>query len=300
MIAKQNMDALIVANIFGLVSRSEVLDFLAPFSGIPIVMLSEKIQGIPSVLIDNAAGFRNLLHYLIDRCNSRSFAVITGPKSNFDSNERMDVLMETLSKCSLKIDTKNIYEGDFSGLSALAGIKTLLDERKARFDTLVCFNDLMAATSMEELKRRGYRIPEDVKITGFDNTYESEYTDPPLTPVNIPMSELCKTAVDKIHEMLTGRRVNEQTVLPTSFRPRLSSGTVHSILSVLTDIRERYRSRNTIHKLIAREYKGKYLLQLGEELETASISMPCLPYWKNTLALSASKPALSLCLPIHP
>jgi signal transduction histidine kinase/DNA-binding LacI/PurR family transcriptional regulator/ActR/RegA family two-component response regulator len=224
MIEREMVDALLISNIFGQVSNAEGARFLERFSGIPIVTMSEKFPGIPAVRIDNAVGFRKLVTHLIDRCGSRRFAVIAGPSDDFDSNQRLAVLRSQLERRRIPFPPESVHFGDFSDPSARDGIRVLLDDRQVRFDTLVCLNDLMAIAAMEELTQRGHSIPADVKVTGFDNTYDSVFVNPPLTTVDNPAGALAAAAVDVLHGLLRGKSVRELTVLPTAFVPRLSCG----------------------------------------------------------------------------
>lgn len=49
----------------------------------------------------------------------------------------------------------------------------------------VCANDDIAIFAMRYLKEKGYKIPQDIAITGFDNLRKSQLLDPPLTTINI-------------------------------------------------------------------------------------------------------------------
>jgi|GEM_PF-967217 len=219
-----SIDAILMSNIFSFTEKKAIPEFIRPFKDIPIVTLAEKIGRIPAILVNNRKGFSDLVTDLVTRCESRSIAVITGPINNADSTERFNILKAVLDEHHIALNPNNVYCGTFGSTSAINGIHELLDIRNASFDTLVCFNDYMAITAMEELKRRGYRIPEDIKITGFDNTYEAAYMNPPLTTVEYPIQEMGEIGVDYINMMLNGKKVPDTTTLETRFIPRKSSG----------------------------------------------------------------------------
>ena len=56
-------------------------------------------------------------------------------------------------------------------------------------------NDLIAIGAMKAFKQRGYRIPEDIAIVGFDNISEGQVMEPALTTVNIPRTYMGRVAV---------------------------------------------------------------------------------------------------------
>ncbi|HEY1405965.1 MAG TPA: substrate-binding domain-containing protein, partial [Spirochaetota bacterium] len=228
-IAQKKIDALLISSIFSFVNKSAIPEFLKPFKAVPTITLGEKIEGTPAIMVNNGKGFYDLVTHLVTQCGSRSFALITGPVNNSDSNERFDIVKSVLDKHQIPLDPNNIVCGTFGSASAISAIHELVDLRKASFDTLICFNDFMAIAAMEDLKRRGFRIPEDIKITGFDNTYESIFMNPPLTTVEYPIYELGELGVDYINKMLSGETVPDVTTLMTQFAPRLSSGNISTI-----------------------------------------------------------------------
>ena len=57
---------------------------------------------------------------------------------------------------------------------------------------------------MKALKLRGWRIPEDVAIAGFDNISESRIVEPSLTTIDIPRTFMGQTAARQlIHQITT-------------------------------------------------------------------------------------------------
>jgi signal transduction histidine kinase/DNA-binding LacI/PurR family transcriptional regulator/CheY-like chemotaxis protein len=212
-VAKQPFDAVLLSSIFQFSEKKKAKEFLLPYIGIPVVGVSEKIPGAPSVRVDNIHGFRDLLSHLILDCGCRSFAVISGPELNEDSMERMDALRSTLCTHGIALKPENVYPGSFWGGSGGAGVEVLLDERRAVFDALVCFNDLMAVTAMRELIRRGIRVPEDVRVTGFDDIYESGFTSPALTTVSYSIDRLGEIAVDIADKLMRGLPVPDITMV---------------------------------------------------------------------------------------
>jgi signal transduction histidine kinase/DNA-binding LacI/PurR family transcriptional regulator/CheY-like chemotaxis protein len=224
MIEREAVDALLVATIFCQVGAAEGARFLSRFAGLPVVTLTEKYPGLPAVRIDNGTGVRALVAHLADRCGGRRFAAITGPADDFDSRERLAVLRAELGARGIPLPPEAIWVGNFGVPSAREGVRVLVDERKLRFDALVCFNDQMGLAAMEELRRRGLEVPRHGKVTGFDDTTESVYGNPPLTTVRNPAAALAAQGIEVIHGLLRGAQVPELSLLPTAFVPRLSCG----------------------------------------------------------------------------
>jgi DNA-binding LacI/PurR family transcriptional regulator len=62
-------------------------------------------------------------------------------------------------------------------------------------DAIFASSDAMAVGAMRALKQRGWRIPEDISVVGFDDFASAEFTDPRLTTVHNPLYEMSSRAV---------------------------------------------------------------------------------------------------------
>lgn len=56
---------------------------------------------------------------------------------------------------------------------------------------------------MKALQEKGFRIPQDIAVIGFDDMPMCTYMDPPLTTVNVPKQYMGEMAVCRLHELLT-------------------------------------------------------------------------------------------------
>ncbi|HOL10779.1 MAG TPA: substrate-binding domain-containing protein [Bacillota bacterium] len=93
-------------------------------------------------------------------------------------------------------------------------------------DAIIAANDYMAIGAINELQNRGYRVPEDIAVVGFDNIYEAQNFKIPLTTAQQPLLQIGKIAVEKIISLFEGAPV-ETTTLPTEIIIRKSCGCNH-------------------------------------------------------------------------
>uniref|UniRef100_UPI002ED5E2A4 substrate-binding domain-containing protein n=1 Tax=Enterocloster clostridioformis TaxID=1531 RepID=UPI002ED5E2A4 len=73
-------------------------------------------------------------------------------------------------------------------------------------------NDLIAIGAMKALKLRGYRIPEDIAVIGFDNIHESHIIDPSLTTVDIPREYMGQTAARQLIYQISNPAAHPVTI----------------------------------------------------------------------------------------
>ncbi|NLY88424.1 MAG: substrate-binding domain-containing protein [Firmicutes bacterium] len=221
LVGRENVDGLIVfsAAIGHFCTLEQIKDFLLTYAEIPIVSIGAEIEGIPSIMVDNAKGLRELLVHLIKRHACRRFAFITGPKENQDSRKRFSVFCQTLQEYGLSFDQTLVAEGDFTlegGRAAACELiaKGVIDKA----DAVVAANDVMALGTIMELRRKGVSIPQEIAVVGFDNTEESLYCSPLLTTVSQPLYQqgwLAAETLLKIMDGGNGEEILQRVVIPT-------------------------------------------------------------------------------------
>ncbi len=75
------------------------------------------------------------------------------------------------------IDTSRGIEG---GMKA---VEQILESGK-QFDGIVCGEDITAVGAVKAVRRAGFRIPEDVAVTGYNNSEYARVCEPPLTTID--------------------------------------------------------------------------------------------------------------------
>lgn len=233
LISKKDINGLIIftSALSSHTPNEEIVRFCKLFSEeIPIVSIGLPLEKVPSFSVDNIKGFRELLTHLIEDHGYTKFAFITGPMDNIEARIRYKVFMEVMSKYDIKVPEDHIYYGNFLHEAGKEAIRTFFDERKIRPEIIVSSNDDMALSAIEELKKRNFLIPEDIKITGFDDVEEASFITPPLTTVRQPLFEMGEKAIKTLMEIIEGREVQNIEPLPTKLIIRDSCGCKYSAL----------------------------------------------------------------------
>ena len=68
------------------------------------------------------------------------------------------------------------------------------------------------------------RVPQDVSLVGFDDTFLSRYLTPPLTTVRAPIEQVGQEAVRQLVGLIRGGRADALVLLPTELVIRRSCG----------------------------------------------------------------------------
>ncbi|HJA67312.1 MAG TPA: LacI family DNA-binding transcriptional regulator [Candidatus Mediterraneibacter cottocaccae] len=92
-------------------------------------------------------------------------------------------------------------------------------------DAFICANDFVAVDLIRSFKKQGIRVPEDVRITGFDNAAESRIIEPHLTTVDIPSSKMGYIAADMLLSRIADPEIPYRiTHVRTTVKYRESTG----------------------------------------------------------------------------
>ena len=76
--------------------------------------------------------------------------------------------------------------------------------RDARSRAVVCLNDALALGALHVFKEHGWRVPEDVQVSGFDDIEESRHCNPALTTVNSHLDQYADSAISMLIERIEG------------------------------------------------------------------------------------------------
>jgi signal transduction histidine kinase/DNA-binding LacI/PurR family transcriptional regulator len=203
---------------------ADLKTFFDFYGNIPIVTQSVEIDRASMFIPNNAEGMRSAVRHLIEEHGYKRIAFIRGIHGQIDAEQRFQGYQEELQAHNLRFDEDLVVDGDYTPESGRAAIRTLLDERKLRFQAVVAANDSMAFGALEVLQQRGVHVPEDVAVTGFDDLREAQATGVPLTTVRQSFYTAGKHAMETLLKRINGDSVPKVVVTPTQLLVRWSCG----------------------------------------------------------------------------
>lgn len=221
------LDGLIVwaSSLASYVGSDALRRFCERYRPLPMVSIGVTLEGIPGILLDSYDGMKQAVRHLITVHGRRRLAFVRGPEGHRDADERYRAYLDALQEFGLPLRPELIspcYKWYEPG--GRAAVELFLDERRVRFDAVACVNDQVAVDAMNALREHGLRVPEDVSVTGFDNTLLGRLVTPPLTSVPWRMYERGRQAVNLLMAMIAGEPVPAQVLLPTRLVVRQSCG----------------------------------------------------------------------------
>lgn len=178
----------------------------APFEAlpVPVVLLDNCFEKrtVDCVLINNVQGAYLAADYLIRKCKAQpGYLRSSYPIHNFE--ERADGFYKAVRESGMSPSKSVVHRLSPSVEGAMADMRALLE---AGEETARCYfadNDLIACGAMKAFLEKGFRIPQDVALIGFDDMPVCTFVEPALTTVNVPKQYMGEMAVNRLHELLT-------------------------------------------------------------------------------------------------
>jgi DNA-binding LacI/PurR family transcriptional regulator len=132
---------------------------------------------------------------------ARRFAMITGDPRATTSQDRVRGFVTRLAAAGVAASDIAQESGGATYDGGAAAACALFDRPHTEWpDALFCINDIMALGAMDMLRvRLGVRIPEDVRITGFDDIPQAAHLSYQLTTVAQPVDAMVAEALALLH-----------------------------------------------------------------------------------------------------
>jgi DNA-binding LacI/PurR family transcriptional regulator len=181
-------------------------------AGVPLVAVEAgRPNSVPLVAVDQFAGAVDATQLLLDLGHATAWHV-AGPRDFLEAQQRVDGWRSTLEAAGAEIPP--VLVGDWSPRS---GYRLGLQLAKDRDVTAIFVaNDQMALGVLRALHERGREIPREVSIVGFDDIPEAQYFTPPLTTVRQDFSEMGRSSLRLLLELMqdTGQPPQRLTIAP--------------------------------------------------------------------------------------
>ena len=212
MLRSNNVDGIIVSTATDSGYNRDLFEELVR-EGIALVFVSRvcKEVRVPKIVVnDTQMAFRVVDHLCEEGC--RSIAYLAGPEGIPSSNHREKGYRLALTAHGLPFDERMVLP---AGLSVADGAEamTRLLESGLRPDAVFAFNDNIAFGTMNVLKDKGLRIPEDIAVAGFSDSFASTLVKPNLTSVAQPLQEMGIQAAKCILKQLEGFEPADTTLM---------------------------------------------------------------------------------------
>ena len=172
----------------------------------------EKI--FPSVTIDNEGAAVDATSYLLQKGNKSIAYIGTHYEVKNASAKRYLGYKKALEDAGIKVDSSKVV---FTGLKAKHGEEAIeeLTRRNVKFDAIVCGSDELAMGAINKMREKGIKVPEDVDVVSFNNTYVASIYYPKLTTIDQPSYDMGSVGMRMLIKIINKKPLDvTQYVLP--------------------------------------------------------------------------------------
>jgi len=197
---------------------------------VPVVAVAghRPIAGVTNVVLDHHLAAELALTHL-HTLGHRRIAFMRGQPFSSDSDERWRSIVAVAQEIGINIKPELVLQLDRDISSPELGypIITKLLSCGERFTALVSFNDMAAIGAIRALQDLGFRVPADVSVIGFDDIKLAAFSNPRLTTIRQPLSNMGKIAAQCVLNRLHGlERFRDQVMVEPELVVRESTQAV--------------------------------------------------------------------------
>lgn len=186
----------------------------ADLVGCPFVSIDRPLsESIPYVTSNNYEATKNAIEYLISKGCKKIGYVGSKPIVYSEVMQREKAYADTMEKHGLRQRIVNdvIIHGDERKVAE----KFFADYPDV--DGIFASGYTMAQMTYNVAKEKGYSVPDGLQIVAYDGSFKKWSSSYPLTAVEQPISEMAKTIVKLLSDVIDGKEVPVRTVLDAKF-----------------------------------------------------------------------------------
>ena len=204
-----SLDAILIeyGTVTSFLNDKEQEEFLSQFGDVPVILLYGDKPGFSSACIDNRAGMRHVITHLVEHHQCQHVAFVSGPESNQDAAERLQVYLDVMKEHDLNVPEDYIIYGNFSEYCREDVVAFL--KKHPEVEAIACANDDMAKGVYKALIELDLHPGVDVLVTGFDDSPTAMAVEPHMTTAKADIKELAYAAVLECPNVIAGQEVHK-------------------------------------------------------------------------------------------
>lgn len=245
---------------------------------IPTIIVDGKYDGCISIKFDYEEGFEKIVRHVIEEHKVTKPFFMGGFKDNFFSEKRLDIFKKVLKENNIPFnhDTMVGYGNYWFGVAEEVTKEKIIDSGNIP-QAIICANDIMAMGVCRSLRDNGFRVPEDIIVTGFDGIEEINMCSPKITSCAFLAEDMAEKITSVIIKCSGGEEVAEDYIVPYS----------HTIFSESCGCKNNKYKFDSLSYFLQRFYRyndqEKILCEISSRIQMAKDVNEAMMEWKKSV-----------------
>ena len=173
---------------------------------VPVISIDQYRERAFNINFGYGEAFSDIVEHLIVEHGCKKLRHVAGIRGNSFSCTRIQSFAEVLSHHNIPFSESEVIYGEFWEAPTLAAMDHFFENGEELPDAFVCANDAMAIAVCQKLTEHGYRVPENVIVTGFDGIEIEKYHSPRLTTAIRDNDELSRAIIQVCDDIIEKTR----------------------------------------------------------------------------------------------
>ena len=174
---------------------------------VPVISVDRTLENVFNISFGYGEAFGKIVEHILSWHGCKRIKLVAGYKGNEFSETRIDCCRSIMSRYGLTLADSDILYGDFWETPTYKAMDSFFASGEPLPQAFICCNDSMAMAVCLKLSEHGYRVPNDVIVTGFDGIETEKYHQPRITNAVRNNVTLAKTIVDMVDKVTSDRSI---------------------------------------------------------------------------------------------
>jgi LacI family transcriptional regulator len=180
---------------------------------LPIVLANGHldVSNSYSVLVDDFHGIYRCVEHLKQKRHTK--IVYVKDLETYSAERKKEGFISAMNQHGLMFNDMSIIEAVHGLAGGYEAVEKLIASGK-EFSAIIFGEDITAVGGIKKLKEIGRRVPEDVAVTGFDNSIFAKCCEPELTSVDNKVEVVASLSVTMLHDLIEKKSVSSIMIQP--------------------------------------------------------------------------------------
>lgn len=199
------------------ISKEELAKNLSEFATDNIVSISTDlpVKGAVYTYVSCQSAYDTIVEHLKEEHGCKRIAFMSAMDTGSEeAKDRFHAFEKAMTKNDLAFDKKLYFEGSFVYSGALESLEAKYKKKEdIDFDAIIAANDMMAFACINFVESLGLKVPDDVKVVGYDDIIQAQTAELSLSTINQQMELQGMTAAELAWKRANGEKVTEATAI---------------------------------------------------------------------------------------